>query len=142
MFTYKLWLNKFKYDDSSFRFFSVDYIAQKRSDESPYILLNQFCYKRNKYEIRIFAHLKDDEADGLNEVDRDFKNFEIIFGFQNENKPIEDCPSEILNILNELKFKILKDNNWFSLYCNKENKTYDTVKTLVERLCLLNNKKI
>lgn len=78
----------------------------------------------------------------MNEVDRDFKNFEIIFGFQNENKPIEDCPSEILNILNELKFKILKDNNWFSLYCNKENKTYDTVKTLVERLCLLNNKKI
>ena len=142
LFTYKLWLDKFKYDDTSFRFFHKEYFAQKRSDESPYILLNQFCYKRNKYEIRIFAHLKDDEADGLNEVDRDFKNFEITFGFQNENKPIEDCPSEILNILNELKFKILKDNNWLSLYCNKENKTYDTVKTLVGRLCLLNNKKI
>ena len=142
LFTYKLWLDKFKYDDSSFRFFSIEYKPQKRSDESPYILLNQFCYKRNKYEIQIFACLKDDEEDGLNEVDRDFKNFEITFGFQNENKSIEDCHSEILDILSELKFKILKDNNWFSLYCNKENKTYETVKTLVERLCLLNNKKI
>lgn len=141
LFTYKLWLDKFEFDDSSFRFFHKEYFAQKRSDESPYILLNQFCYKRNKYEIQIFAHLKEEEDD-LNEANRDFKKFEIIFGFQNENKPIEDCPPEILNILDELKFKILRDNNWFSLYCYKENQTYEIVKILVEHLCLLNNKKI
>lgn len=130
LFTYHLWVEKFKDEDVSFEGFCKEYAWQKRSDISPHISIKDFWYRHNKYSIEIYAILN---------ANNDFNRFQLTFGFNNENK--FDYPDEIIDILEELGFK--KDGetvNWFSWYCQSENSVLSKTKSLAEALLQLKQK--
>ena len=130
LFTYHLWVEKFKDEDVSFEGFYKEYAWQKRSDISPHISIKDFWYKHNKYSIEIYTILN---------ANNDFDRFQLTFGFNNENK--FDYPDEIIDILEELGFK--KDDetvNWFSWYCQSENPVLSKTKSLAEALLQLKQK--
>jgi len=130
LFTYHLWVEKFKDEDVSFEGFCKEYAWQKRSDISPHISIKDFWYRHNKYSIEIYTILN---------ANNDFDRFQITFGFNNENK--FDYPDEIIDILEELGFK--KDDetvNWFSWYCQSENPVLSKTKSLAEALLQLKQK--
>lgn len=130
LFTYHLWVEKFKDEDVSFEGFCKEYAWQKRSDISPHISIKDFWYRHNKYSIEIYTILN---------ANNDFDRFQLTFGFNNENK--FDYPDEIIDILEELGFK--KDDetvNWFSWYCQSENPVLSKTKSLAEALLQLKQK--
>lgn len=130
LFTYHLWVEKFKDEDVSFEGFCKEYAWQKRSDISPHISIKDFWYRHNKYSIEIYTILN---------ANNDFDRFQLTFGFNNENK--FDYPDEIIDILEELGFK--KDDetvNWFSWYCQSENSVLSKTKSLAEALLQLKQK--
>ena len=130
LFTYHLWVEKFKDEDVFFEGFCKEYAWQKRSDISPHISIKDFCYRHNKYSIEIYTILN---------ANNDFDRFQLTFGFNNENK--FDYPDKIIDILEELGFK--KDNetvNWFSWYCQSENSVFSKTKSLAEALLQLKQK--
>lgn len=130
LFTYHLWIEKFKDEDVSFEGFCKEYAWQKRSDISPHISIKDFWYRHNKYSIEIYTILN---------ANNDFDRFQLTFGFNNENK--FDYPDEIIAILEELGFK--KDDetvNWFSWYCHSENSVLSKTKSLAEALLQLKQK--
>lgn len=124
LFTYHLWVDKFKDGNILFDGFIMEYARQKRSDISPYISIKDFSYKHNKYSIEIYTVLNENN---------DFDKFQLTFGFNNENK--FDYPDEIINILKELGFKNEDETvNWFSWYCRSENSAFNKTKALAVSL--------
>ena len=131
LFTYHLWVEKFKDEDIFFEGFCKEYAWQKRSDISPHISIKDFSYKHNKYSIEIYTVLN---------ANHDFDKFQLTFGFNNENK--FDYPDEIIEILKELGIENEDETvNWFSWYCKSENSILSKTKYLADALFQLKQKK-
>lgn len=125
LYTYHLWLKKFKDNTKEFLpKFKLNYMEQKTRDITPYICFSEYTYKQNTYHIYIQASIKARE--------RDLESFLVFFAFDNEKKT--DYPDELLNLFNELKFTRSENDNSYKWASTTEDSVYQKVKETVEKL--------
>ena len=129
MYTYYLWKVYFESQTNAFKPFNhISYVEVKSIEEDAYIVLNDFCYNRINYEVRIYYCNNDSLS----------KPYEIAFRkSKGENLP-EKYGDVINEILKQCDFKWNDEYKGYFFTSDKSDEIVEILKQLTNKIIDMN----
>ena len=123
MYTLFLWYKFFENNLETFKPFNSHYYWSKSSDEESCISLSGFCHNRIHYEVYIY-YIKDNLPNP----------YEISFKKSKGDNLLDKYGDDIKNILENLSFDWIEDNNRFVLMQDDVDSVISKLRILIEKL--------
>lgn len=126
LFTYYLWVEKFKENQEIFNGFQTQYKKSRCTDDVPHILIDGFYINHSECQIKIEAFAKNNDLD-----------FYCIF-FEYKNRHNFNYPSIVINLLKDLGFKLWEKeqggDNQYIYKTSNVNTVFRKVRNLADSL--------